>query len=111
MQEEVRGKLNGVGKTNIHYKNDASREDSLNVEVHERGREGSKEIHSLYRLHFENDLQFVKDRTDEQVINFKYKLDQSSMLMDAMRTENEQLRRLIKTTKERIENYNHKVAY
>ena len=89
MQEEVRGKLNGVGRTTTYNKHDASREDSLNVEVQERGRESSKEIHSLYRLHFENDLQFVKDRTDEQVINFKYKLDQSAMLMDAMRTENE----------------------
>ena len=57
----------------------------------------------MYRLYFENDLVYVRDRTEEQVSTYRARLDQKAEAMDELRQENDMLRNLVKRVKERID--------
>ena len=56
----------------------------------------------MYHLYFENDLQYVKERTEEQVSTYRHRLDANFSVIDAIKLENVQLKRLIKTCRARI---------
>lgn len=48
----------------------------------------STNVHQIYRLYFENDLQVAKHRTNEQVSNYKNKQDNQQAQIEALRLEN-----------------------
>ena len=58
----------------------------------------------MYTLYFENDLKYVKERTDEQVQSYRIRNEQHFEGIDAIQKENEILKRNIKAVKSKIEN-------
>jgi hypothetical protein len=61
------------------------------------------QIHSIYTLYMENDLKHVRDRTEEQVNEFRAKLGTESQTLDQLRAENVQMQNIIRLYKGKIE--------
>ena len=61
------------------------------------------QIHSIYTLYMENDLKHVRDRTEEQVNEFRAKLGTESQTLDQLRAENAQMQNIARLYKGKIE--------
>ena len=61
------------------------------------------QIHSIYTLYMENDLKYVRDRTEEQVNEFRAKLGSESQTLEQLRAENVQMQNIIRLYKGKIQ--------
>ncbi|CDW73584.1 UNKNOWN [Stylonychia lemnae] len=59
-----------------------------------------KEIHHIYSLYFENDLQNVKDRAIQQMTDFRNRQDQQNNNLESLRVENMRLQKTLNRYKD-----------